>query len=100
MTSGLGCKVRGIWRPAERRDKVARRIFPSSQPFSGMLGLKPVFLGLSLALVALGVAYAGLGARALARGEADAGVLLGLGLAAAAVGAAVWRLVGRMRRGH
>jgi hypothetical protein len=65
-----------------------------------MHGLKPVFLGLCLALVALGLAYAGLGARGLAHGEADAGVLLGLGLAAAAVGVVVWRLVGRMGRGH
>jgi hypothetical protein len=75
-------------------------MFPSFRPLRRMHGLKPVFLGLSLALVALGLAYAGLGARGLVRGEADAGVLLGLGLAAAAVGAAVWRLVGRMGRGH
>jgi hypothetical protein len=64
-----------------------------------MHGLKPVFLGLSLALVALGLAYAGLGARGLARGEADAGVLLGLGIGAVLVGGILWRLVGRLGGG-
>lgn len=64
-----------------------------------MHGLRPVFLGLSLALVALGLAYAGLGARGLARGDAAAGVLLGVGVGAALVGAVVWRLVSRMGRG-
>ena len=64
-----------------------------------MHGLKPVFLGLSLTLVVVGLAYAALGARGLARAESGAGVLLGLGLAAALVGAIVWRLIGRMSGG-
>jgi hypothetical protein len=64
-----------------------------------MHGLKPVFLGLSLALVVVGLAYAALGARGLARAESGAGVLLGLGLAAALVGAIVWRVIGRMSGG-
>ena len=64
-----------------------------------MHGLKPVFLGLSLALVALGLAYAGLGVRGLAQGDPEGGVLLGLGVGAAIVGAIVWRLVGRMGGG-
>jgi len=64
-----------------------------------MHGLKPVFLGLSLALVAVGLAYAALGARGLARAESGAGVLLGLGVGAALVGAIVWRLIGRMSGG-
>jgi len=59
-------------------------------------GLKPIFFGLSLALVALGLTYLGLGARGLAQHEARAGVLLGLGLAAAAVGAGLWIIVRRM----
>ena len=61
-----------------------------------MHGLKPLFLGLSLGLAALGLAYAGLGIRGLMRGDAGAGVLLGLGVTAAVVGLAVWRLVDRM----
>jgi hypothetical protein len=61
-----------------------------------MHGLKPVFLGLSLALVAVGLAYTGLGVRGLARGERGAAVLLGLGVTAVAVGVVVWRLVDRM----
>ena len=61
-----------------------------------MHDLKPVFLGLSLVLAAVGLAYAGLGARGLARGESDAGVLLGLGIGAALVGGVVWRLVRRL----
>ena len=65
-----------------------------------MHGLRPVFLGLSLALVALGLAYAGLGVRGLAQGDAEAGVLLGLGVGAAIVGMVVWRLVGRMGGGR
>jgi hypothetical protein len=64
-----------------------------------MHDLKPVFLGLSLALVALGLAYAGLGVRSMARGDAEGGVLLGLGVGAAIVGTIVWRLVGRMGGG-
>jgi len=61
-----------------------------------MHGLKPVFLGLSLGLAAIGLAYAGLGARGLARGDPGAGVLLGLGVTAAVVGMVIWRVVGRM----
>jgi hypothetical protein len=61
-----------------------------------MHGLKPVFLGLSLGLAAIGLAYAGLGARGLARGDRGAGVLLGLGMTAAVVGTVIWRLVERM----
>jgi len=59
-------------------------------------GLKPIFFGLSLALVALGLAYFAVGARGLARHEARAGVLLGLGFGAVAVGAALWLVVRRM----
>lgn len=65
-----------------------------------MHGLKPVFLGLSLTLIALGLAYAGLGVRGLLQGDAEAGVLLGLGVGAAIVGAVVWRVVGRMGGGR
>jgi hypothetical protein len=64
-----------------------------------MHGLRPVFLGLSLALVALGLAYAGLGVRSLAQGDTEGGVLLGLGVGATIIGAIVWRLVGRMGGG-
>jgi len=59
-------------------------------------GLKPIFLALSLVLVALGLAYVGLGGRALLRGESRAGVLVGLGAAAALVGLVLWALVRRM----
>jgi hypothetical protein len=62
-------------------------------------GLKPIFLALSLVLVALGLAYVGLGGRALLQGEARAGVLLGLGAAAAVVGMVLWALVRRMGDG-
>lgn len=65
-----------------------------------MHGLKPVFLGLSLTLIALGLAYAGLGVQGLLQGDAEAGVLLGLGVGAAIVGAVVWRVVGRMGGGR
>ena len=61
-----------------------------------MHGLKPVFLGLSLGLAAIGLAYAGLGARGLTRGDPGAGVLLGLGVTAAVVGTVIWRVLGRM----
>jgi hypothetical protein len=61
--------------------------------------LKPLFLGLSLALVIVGLAYLGLGGRGLARGEPRAGVLLGLGLAAAVVGTVLCALVRRMGDG-
>jgi hypothetical protein len=61
-----------------------------------MHGLKPIFLVLSLALVALGLAYLGLGTRALAHDEPRAGVLVGLGAGAAVVGAVLWVLVRRM----
>jgi hypothetical protein len=64
-----------------------------------MHGFKPLFLGLSLTLVVVGLAYAALGARGLARAESGAGVLLGLGLGAMLVGAIVWRLIGRMSGG-
>ena len=64
-----------------------------------MHGLKPVFLGLSLALVVVGLAYTGLGARGLARAESGAGVLLGLGVGAVVIGGLVWRLVGRLGGG-
>jgi hypothetical protein len=64
-----------------------------------MHGLKPVFLGLSLVLVVVGLAYAGLGARGVARGDTDAGVLLGLGIGAVLVGGIVWRLVARLGSG-
>lgn len=65
-----------------------------------MHGLKPVFLGLSLALVALGLAYTGLGIRGLAHGETEAGVLLGVGVGAVIVGGIVWWLLGRMGGGR
>jgi hypothetical protein len=55
-----------------------------------------MFLALSLVLVAFGLAYVGLGGRALLRGEPRAGVLVGLGATAAVVGAALWALVRRM----
>ena len=61
-----------------------------------MHGLKPIFVGLSVGLVAVGVAYIGLGARGLMQGDRGAAVLLGIGLAAALVGAVVWFLVERM----
>jgi len=60
-------------------------------------GLKPIFLALSLLLVALGLAYVGLGGRALVHGEPRAGVLVGIGAAAAGVGIVLWVLVRRMR---
>ncbi len=66
------------------------------QPEAPVHGLKPIFFGLSLALVVLGLTYLGLGTRGLAQHEARAGVLLGLGLGAAAVGAALWLVVRRM----
>jgi hypothetical protein len=59
-------------------------------------GLKPIFLALSLVLVALGLAYVGLGGRALLHGEPRAGVLVGLGTAAAVVGMVLWAVVRRM----
>lgn len=65
-------------------------------PRAVMHGLKPLFLGLSLGLAGLGLAYAGLGIRGLVRGDPGAGVLLCLGLTAAVVGVAVWRVVDRM----
>jgi hypothetical protein len=58
--------------------------------------LKPIFLALSLVLVALGLAYVGLGGRALVQGEPRAGVLVPLGAAAAVVGVVLWALVRRM----
>ena len=61
-----------------------------------MHGLKPLFLVLSLALVALGLAYLRLGTRALAHDEPRAGLLVGLGAAAAVVGAVLWVLLRRM----
>ena len=61
-----------------------------------MHGLKPIFVGLSVGLVAVGVAYSGLGARGLMRGDRGAAVLLGIGLTAALVGTVVWLLVERM----
>ena len=42
-----------------------------------MHGFKSIFLGLSLALIVLGLAYLGLGARGLAQHEPRAGVLVG-----------------------
>jgi hypothetical protein len=62
-----------------------------------MHGLKPIFLALSLVLVALGLAYLGLGGRALMHHESRAGVLVGLGATATVVGAVLWALVRRMR---
>jgi hypothetical protein len=59
-------------------------------------GLKPIFLALSLVLVAAGLAYVGLGGRALLRGEPSAGVLVGVGAVAAVVGVVLWTLVRRM----
>jgi hypothetical protein len=59
--------------------------------------LKPIFLGLSITLIALGLAYLGLGARGVAQHEPRAVVLVGLGAGAVLVGAALWRLVRRMR---
>jgi hypothetical protein len=61
--------------------------------------LKPIFLALSLVLVALGLAYVGLGGRALLQGEPRAGVLVGLGAGAAVVGMVLWALVRRMGDG-
>jgi len=61
-----------------------------------MHGLKPIFLALSLVLVALGLAYLGLGGPALLQGEPRAAVLVGLGAAAAIVGAMLWVVVRRM----
>ena len=55
-----------------------------------MHGFKSIFLGLSLALIVLGLAYLGLGARGLAQHEPRAGVLVGLGAGAARQGPAPW----------
>ena len=65
-----------------------------------MHGFKSIFLGLSLALIVLGLAYLALGARGLAQHEPRAGVLVGLGAGAALVGAALWTLVRRMSGGR
>jgi hypothetical protein len=61
--------------------------------------LKPIFLGLSVALIALGLAYLGLGARGLAHHDRRAAVLVGVGAGAALVGAALWTLVKPMKGG-
>jgi hypothetical protein len=54
-------------------------------------GVAPGFRILSLVAMAFGGLYAVLGAVRLAEGREQAGLLLGFGLLAAAVGAVVWR---------
>ena len=71
-------------------------IFSRNSRHRTVHGLKPIFLALSLVLVAFGLAYVGLGGRALLRGEPRAAVLVGLGATAAVVGAVLWALVRRM----
>jgi hypothetical protein len=77
-----------------------RQVRPSvilTQPTGGTVhGLKQIFLGLSLALIALGLAYLGLAARAVEPHEQRGAVLVGLGAGAALVGVALWGLVRRM----
>jgi len=69
-----------------------------TQPIGSTVhSLKPIFLGLSITLIALGLAYLGLGARGVAHHEPRAVVLVGVGAGAVLVGAALWRLVRRMR---
>lgn len=61
-------------------------------------GLKPLFLGLSVVLIALGMGYFGAGALGIARHEPRAAVLAGTGAGAALVGMVLWRLVRQMSR--
>ena len=75
----------------------SRQGFPPAVYFAAnVYGLKPLFLGLSLVLIALGMGYFGAGALGIARHEPRAAVLAGTGAGAALVGMLLWRLVRHM----
>jgi hypothetical protein len=87
--------VRGICEGWARRDRVSPRRYIFA---ANVHGLKPLFLGLSLVLIALGMGYFGAGALGIARHEPRAAVLAGTGAGAALVGMVLWRLVRQMTK--